>query len=201
MIYLDNNATTPMDKRVLEAMLPYFTEKFGNAASRNHPYGWVAEEAVDYSREQIAALIGADEKEIIFTSGSTEAINLAIKGVADMYAGKGNHIITLTTEHKAVLDTCHALEKKGIEGTYLSVDDKGKINLKELEEAIRPSTILVAIMYANNEIGNIHPVDAIGEICNRKGVLFFSDATQAVGKIPVDVKKAVDMSVVCDPAP
>lgn len=190
MIYLDNNATTPMDKRVLEAMLPYFTEKFGNAASRNHPYGWVAEEAVDYSREQIAALIGADEKEIIFTSGSTEAINLAIKGVADMYAGKGNHIITLTTEHKAVLDTCHALEKKGIEVTYLSVDDKGKINLKELEEAIRPSTILVAIMYANNEIGNIHPVDAIGEICNRKGVLFFSDATQAVGKIPVDVKKS-----------
>ena len=189
LIYLDNNATTAMDGRVLDAMLPYFTNKFGNAASRNHPFGWVAEEAVDYAREQVAKLIGADEKEIIFTSGSTEAINLAIKGVADMYQSKGNHIITLTTEHKAVLDTCHALEKKGIEVTYLEVDDKGRIDLKELEAAIRPTTILVSVMFANNEIGNIHPMKAIGEICNRHGVLFFSDATQAAGKIPVNVKE------------
>jgi cysteine desulfurase len=189
LIYLDNNATTPMDPRVLETMLPYFTEKFGNAASRNHPFGWVAEEAVDYSREQIAKLIGADEREIIFTSGSTEAINLAIKGVAEMYHSKGNHIITVTTEHKAVLDTCHALEKKGIEVTYLNVDIKGNIDLKELEAAIRPTTILVSVMFANNEIGNIHPVKEIGEICNKHGVLFFSDATQAVGKIPVNVKE------------
>ena len=189
LIYLDNNATTAMDARVLDAMLPYFTNKFGNAASRNHPFGWVAEEAVDYAREQVAKLIGADEKEIIFTSGSTEAINLAIKGVADMYQSKGNHIITVTTEHKAVLDTCHALEKKGIEVTYLEVDDKGRIDLKELEAAIRPTTILVSVMFANNEIGNIHPMKAIGEICNRHGVLFFSDATQAAGKIPVNVKE------------
>ena len=189
LIYLDNNATTAMDGRVLDAMLPFFTNKFGNAASRNHPFGWVAEEAVDYAREQVAKLIGADEKEIIFTSGSTEAINLAIKGVADMYQSKGNHIITLTTEHKAVLDTCHALEKKGIEVTYLEVDDKGRIDLKELEAAIRPTTILVSVMFANNEIGNIHPMKAIGEICNRHGVLFFSDATQAAGKIPVNVKE------------
>ena len=189
LIYLDNNATTAMDGRVLDAMLPFFTNKFGNAASRNHPFGWVAEEAVDYAREQVAKLIGADEKEIIFTSGSTEAINLAIKGVADMYQSKGNHIITLTTEHKAVLDTCHALEKKGIEVTYLEVDDKGRIDLKELETAIRPTTILVSVMFANNEIGNIHPMKAIGEICNRHGVLFFSDATQAAGKIPVNVKE------------
>lgn len=189
LIYLDNNATTAMDGRVLDAMIPYFTNKFGNAASRNHPFGWVAEEAVDYAREQVAKLIGADEKEIIFTSGSTEAINLAIKGVADMYQSKGNHIITLTTEHKAVLDTCHALEKKGVEVTYLEVDDKGRIDLKELEAAIRPTTILVSVMFANNEIGNIHPMKAIGEICNRHGVLFFSDATQAAGKIPVNVKE------------
>lgn len=189
LIYLDNNSTTPMDPKVLEAMLPYFTEKFGNSASRNHPFGWVAEEAVDYSREQIAKLIGADEREIIFTSGSTEAINLAIKGVAEMYHSKGNHIITVTTEHKAVLDTCHALEKKGIEVTYLKVDIKGNIDLKELEAAIRPTTILVSVMFANNEIGNIHPVKEIGEICNKHGVLFFSDATQAVGKIPVNVKE------------
>jgi cysteine desulfurase len=190
LIYLDNNATSPMDPRVLEAMLPYFTDKFGNAASRNHPFGWVAEEAVDYAREQVAKLIGADEREIIFTSGSTEAINLAIKGVADMYQSKGNHIITVTTEHKAVLDTCHALEKRGIEVTYLPVDEKGNIDLKELEAAIRPTTILVALMYANNEIGTIHPMKEIGEICNRKGVLLFSDATQAAGKIPINVKES-----------
>lgn len=189
LIYLDNNATTPMDPRVLEAMLPYFSEKFGNAASRNHPFGWVAEEGVDYAREQCAKLIGADEREIIFTSGSTEAINLAIKGVADMYQSKGNHIITVTTEHKAVLDTCHALEKKGVEVTYLEVDGKGNIDLKELEAAIRPTTILVAVMFANNEVGNIHPMKEIGAICNKHNVLFFSDATQVAGKIPVDVKE------------
>ncbi len=188
LIYLDNNATTSTDPRVVETMLPYFTEKFGNAASRNHPFGWVAEEAVDYAREQVSKLIGADEREIIFTSGSTEAINLAIKGVADMYASKGNHIITVTTEHKAVLDTCHALEKKGIEVTYLNVDRKGNIDLNELEAAIRPTTVLVSVMFANNEIGNIHPMKEIGEICNRHGVLFFSDATQAAGKIPINVK-------------
>jgi cysteine desulfurase len=189
LIYLDNNATTPMDPRVLEAMLPYFTEKFGNAASRNHPFGWVAEEAVDYAREQVAKLIGADEKEIIFTSGSTEAINLAIKGVAEMYHSKGNHIITITTEHKAVLDTCHALEKKGIEITYLNVDNKGNIDLAALEAAIKPTTILVSAMFANNEIGTIHPMKAIGDICNKHSVLFFSDATQAAGKIPINVKE------------
>ena len=189
LIYLDNNATSPMDPRVLEAMLPYFVEKFGNAASRNHPFGWVAEEAVDYAREQCAKLIGADEREIMFTSGSTEAINLAIKGVADMYHSKGNHIITVTTEHKAVLDTCHALEKKGMEITYLKVDEKGNIDLNELEAAIRPTTVLVAIMFANNETGTIHPMKEIAAICNKTGALLFSDATQVAGKIPVDVKE------------
>ena len=186
-IYLDNNATTPMDPRVLEAMIPYFTEKFGNAASRNHQFGWVAEEAVDYAREQVAKLIGADEKEIIFTSGATEADNLAIKGVYEMYAQKGNHIITVTTEHKAVLDTCHHLEKLGAQVTYLKVNAEGLIDLTELENAITDKTILVAIMYANNEVGVIQDVKKISEICHRKGTLFFTDATQAVGKIPVDV--------------
>ncbi len=186
-IYLDNNATTPMDPRVLEAMIPYFTEKFGNAASRNHQFGWVAEEAVDYAREQVAKLIGADEKEIIFTSGATESDNLAIKGVYEMYAQKGNHIITVTTEHKAVLDTCHHLEKLGAQVTYLKVNAEGLIDLTELENAITDKTILVAIMYANNEVGVIQDVKKISEICHRKGTLFFTDATQAVGKIPVDV--------------
>ena len=188
-IYLDNNATTPMDPRVLDAMIPYFTEKFGNAASRNHQFGWVAEEAVDYAREQVAKLIGADEKEIIFTSGATEADNLAIKGVYEMYAQKGNHIITVTTEHKAVLDTCHHLEKQGAKITYLKVNAEGLIDLSELENAITDKTILVAIMYANNEVGVIQDVKKISEICHRKGTLFFTDATQAVGKIPVDVNK------------
>jgi cysteine desulfurase len=151
-IYLDNNSTTPMDPRVLEAMTPYFLEHFGNAASRNHPFGWQAEEAVDYAREQIAKLIGADPKEIIFTSGATEGDNLGIKGIYEMYASKGNHIITATTEHKAVLDTCKHIEKTGGEVTYLQVKPDGLIDLKELEEAIRPTTILIAIMYANNEI-------------------------------------------------
>lgn len=188
-IYLDNNATTPMDPRVLEAMLPYFTEHFGNAASRNHPFGWEAEEAVDYAREQVAKLIGADPKEIIFTSGATEGDNLAIKGVYEMYASKGNHIITCTTEHKAVLDTCKHIEKLGGEVTYLQVQADGLIDLKQLEAAIKPTTILIAIMYANNEIGVIQPVKEISTIAKKHGVLFFTDGTQAVGKIPVDVQK------------
>ena len=193
-IYLDNNATTPMDPRVLDAMIPYFTEKFGNAASRNHQFGWVAEEAVDYAREQVAKLIGADEKEIIFTSGATEGDNLAIKGVYEMYAQKGNHIITVTTEHKAVLDTCHHLEKQGAQITYLKVNAEGLIDLSELQNAITDKTILVAVMYANNEVGVIQDVKKISEICHRKGTLFFTDATQAVGKIPVDViKDGIDL--------
>ena len=186
-IYLDHNATTPMDPRVLETMIPYFTENFGNAASRNHSFGWHAEEAVDYAREQIAQLIGADPKEIIFTSGATEGDNLGIKGVYEMYASKGNHIITCTTEHKAVLDTCKHLEKLGAEVTYLEVQPDGLIDLKQLEAAMRPTTILVAIMYANNEIGVIQPVKEISAIAKKHGALFFTDAVQAVGKIPVDV--------------
>jgi cysteine desulfurase len=186
-IYLDNNATTPMDPRVLEAMLPYFIEKFGNAASRNHSFGWVAEEAVDYAREQIAKLIGADPKEIILTSGATEADNLAIKGVYEMYATKGNHIITCTTEHKAVLDTCKHIEKQGGDLTYLDVKEDGLIDLEQLEKAITDKTILISIMYGNNETGVIQDVKAISKIARKHGVLFFTDATQAVGKIPVDV--------------
>lgn len=186
-IYLDNNATTPMDPRVLEAMLPYFTEKFGNAASRNHPFGWVAEEGVDYAREQVAKLIGASEKEIIFTSGATESDNLAIKGVYEMYKDKGNHIITLTTEHKAVLDACKHLEKLGADVTYLDVESDGLVDLNKLEAAITNQTILVAIMYANNEIGVIQPVKEISNIAHKHGALFFTDAVQAVGKIPVNV--------------
>ena len=186
-VYLDNNSTTPMDPRVLEAMIPYFTEHFGNAASRTHPFGWQAEEAVDYAREQVAKLIGADSKEIIFTSGATEGDNLGIKGVYEMYASKGNHIITCTTEHKAVLDTCKHIEKLGGEVTYLEVDKEGLVNLAELEAAIRPTTILIAIMYANNEIGVIQPVREISALARKHGVLFFTDAVQAVGKIPVNV--------------
>ena len=188
-IYLDNNATTPMDPRVLETMTPYFLEHFGNAASRNHPFGWEAEEAVDYAREQVAKLIGADPKEIIFTSGATEGDNLGIKGVYEMYASKGNHIITATTEHKAVLDTCKHIEKIGGDVTYLQVSREGLIDLKELEAAIKPTTILIAIMYANNEIGTVQPVREISAIAKKHGVLFFTDAVQAVGKIPVDVIK------------
>ncbi len=188
-IYLDNNATTQMDQRVLDAMLPYFTEHYGNAASRNHPFGWEAEEAVDYGREQVAKLIGADPKEIIFTSGATESDNLAIKGVFAMYASKGNHIITVTTEHKAVLDTCKHIEKIGGEVTYLTVNAEGLIDLKELEAAIKPTTILIAIMYANNEIGVLQPIREISAIARKHGVLVFTDGTQAVGKIPVDVNK------------
>ncbi|MBK6860316.1 MAG: IscS subfamily cysteine desulfurase [Saprospiraceae bacterium] len=188
-VYLDNNATTPCDPRVVDAMLPYFYEHPGNAASRSHPFGWEAEAAVDIARQQIADLIGADEKEIIFTSGATEADNLAIKGVFEMYARKGKHIITCKTEHKAVLDTCKALEKRGAEISYLEVASDGLINLQELESLIRPDTILVSIMWANNETGVIQPMREIGEICARKGVLFMSDATQAVGKIPVNPRE------------
>lgn len=186
-IYLDNNATTPMDPRVLETMLPYFTDHFGNAASRNHPFGWAAEEAVDYAREQVASLIGADPKEIIFTSGATEADNLGIKGVFEMYASKGNHIITCTTEHKAVLDTCKHLEKLGAQVTYLEVLPDGMIDLDALEKAITDKTILIAIMYGNNEIGVVQPVKEISAIARKHNVLFFTDGTQAVGKIQVDV--------------
>jgi cysteine desulfurase len=188
-IYLDHNATTPCDPRVVEAMIPYFTNSFGNAASRNHPFGWQAEEAVDYAREQVAKLIGADPKEIIFTSGATEADNLAIKGVFEMYASKGNHIITCNIEHKAVLDTCKHIEKEGGEVTYLKVNPDGLIDMKELEAAIKPTTILIAIMYANNEIGTVMPMKEISALAKKKGILVFSDATQAVGKIPVDVTK------------
>ena len=189
LIYLDNSATTPTDPRVVDAMLPYFYQHPGNAASRNHPFGWAAEEAVDYAREQIANLINVDSKEIIFTSGATEADNLAIKGVFEMYSRKGNHIITAKTEHKAVLDTCKKIEKMGGEVTYLDVNSEGLINLEELEAAIKDNTILVSIMWANNETGVVQPMKEIGQICEKHGVLFMSDATQAVGKIPTNPKE------------
>jgi cysteine desulfurase len=186
-VYLDNNSTTRCDPRVLEAMLPFFSEKFGNAASRTHPFGWVAEEAVEIARHQLAELIHADKTEIVLTSGATESDNLALKGVYESYASKGNHIITATTEHKAVLDTCKHLEKTGAEITYLTVNNDGRIDVDELEKNIKPSTILVAIMYANNETGTIQPVQEISTIAKKHNVLFFCDAAQAVGKIPVDV--------------
>ncbi|MFM7764912.1 MAG: IscS subfamily cysteine desulfurase [Sphingomonadales bacterium] len=186
-VYLDNNATTKVDPRALDAMIPFFTEDFGNAASRNHPFGWKAEEAVDYAREQIATLIGANEKEIIFTSGATESNNLALKGVFEMYAEKGKHIITAVTEHKAILDTCKHLEKQGAEITYLHPAENGLLTVAQVEEAIRPDTILVTIMFGNNEIGVLQPIREIAAACKKQGVLFHSDATQAVGKIPVDV--------------
>ena len=188
-VYLDNNATTPCDPRVVETMLPFFTEIFGNASSRNHSYGWAAEAAIDLAREQVAALIGADPKEIIFTSGATEADNLALKGVFEMYADKGNHIITTEIEHKAILDTCKHLEKLGAEVTYLKVNSEGLIDLKELEAAITPKTIMVSIMYANNEIGVINPIREISAVAKKHGVLMMSDITQAAGKIPVDVNR------------
>lgn len=190
LIYLDNNSTTPTDPRVVETMLPYFYEIPGNAASRNHPFGWQAEEAVEYAREQVADLIHVDPKEIIFTSGATESDNLAIKGVFEMYASKGNHIVTLTTEHKAVLDACKKVEKMGGEVTYVPVQEDGLVNLTELEKAITDKTILVSIMWANNETGVIQPMKEIGDICKKHGVLLMSDATQAVGKIPVNPKEA-----------
>jgi cysteine desulfurase len=188
-IYMDNHATTPVDPRVLEEMLPYFTDKFGNAASRNHSFGWAGEEAVETARERIAKLVGATTKEIIFTSGATESDNLAIKGVAEMYKNKGNHIITAVTEHKAVLDTCKRLEKYGYRVTYMPVQKDGRIDLDDLKRAIDDKTILVTIMAANNEIGVLQPWKEIGAICHEKGVLFHSDATQAVGKVPIDVVK------------
>lgn len=189
LIYLDNSATTPCDPRVVEAMVPYFTQHFGNAASRNHSFGWAAEAAVDKARKQIADLIGADPREIIFTSGATEADNLAIKGVAEMYKRKGNHIITAETEHKAVLDTCKALEKEGYEVTYLKVSRQGLVDLAELEAAIKPTTILVSLMFANNEIGVVQPIKAISDICVKHEVLFMTDGTQAVGKLPINVRE------------
>src|SRR5579871_3652625 len=188
-IYMDNHATTPVDPRVLSAMTPYFTDVFGNAASRNHSFGWQAEEAVDKSRKQIADLIGATAKEVVFTSGATESNNLAIKGVAQMYAEKGNHIITAATEHKAVLDTCKHLEKDGIRVTYLPVQTNGLVDLDMLKEAITDKTILITIMYANNEIGVLQPIAEIGKIAKSKGVLLHTDATQAAGKVPVNVIK------------
>jgi cysteine desulfurase len=186
-IYLDNNATTPVDPQVLEAFLPFYTTYFGNAASRNHSYGWQAAEAVNRAREQVAELINADPSEITFTSGATESDNLAIKGVFETYASKGRHIITTNIEHKAVLDTCKHLEKQGAEVTYLPVNANGVIAASQVEAAIRPDTILIAVMYANNEIGTIMPITDIGAIAKKHGVLFFTDATQAVGKIPVNV--------------
>ena len=188
-IYMDNHATTPVDPRVLDKMLPFFVEKFGNAASRNHAFGWVAEAAVEQSRESIAKLIGATAKEIIFTSGATESDNLAIKGVAEMYKEKGNHIITAVTEHKAVLDACQRLEKYGHRVTYLPVQKDGLIDLDDLKGAIDDKTILVTIMAANNEIGVLQPIAEIGKICRERGVLFHTDAAQAVGKVPIEVNK------------
>jgi cysteine desulfurase len=188
-IYMDYHATTPVDPRVLEAMLPYFTEGFGNSASRNHAFGWVAEEAVDKGREQVADLIGAKPKEVIFTSGATESNNLAIKGVAEMYREKGNHVITCVTEHKAVIDTCKKLEKLGGRVTYLPVQKDGRIDLDELRAAITDKTILITIMTANNEIGVLQPVAEIGAIAKEKGILFHTDAVQAVGKVPFDVNQ------------
>lgn len=188
-IFLDNHSTTPMDPRVLEAMLPYFVEKFGNAASRNHAFGWEAEEAVERARKQIAKLIKADSKEIVFTSGATESDNLALKGVLEMYKEKGTHIITSSTEHRAVLDTAKSLEAKGLATiTYLPVDKQGMVNPQDVRNAITDKTILISVMLANNEIGTINPISEIGKIAKEKGVLFHCDATQGVGKIPVDVQ-------------
>jgi cysteine desulfurase len=188
-IYMDYHATSPMDPRVLEAMMPYFTSKFGNAASRNHSFGWEAEQAVEAAREQIAKLIGATAKEIIFTSGATESNNLAIKGIAEMYKERGNHIITQVTEHKAVLDTCKRLEKYGYRVTYLPVKADGLIDIEDLKRAMDDKTILVTIMSANNEIGVIQPIAEIGKLCHERGILFHTDGVQAIGKIPVDVQK------------
>ena len=186
-IYMDYHATTPVDPRVLEAMMPFFTEKFGNAASRNHPFGWEAEEAVEAARKQVADLIGASPKEVIFTSGATESNNLSIKGAAEMYREKGNHIITCVTEHKAVIDTCKKLEKQGLRVTYLPVQKDGRISLDDLRAAITDKTILITIMTANNEIGVIQPIAEIGAIAKEKGILFHTDGVQAVGKVPFDV--------------
>jgi len=187
-IYLDYHATTPADPRVVDAMLPYFKEKFGNAASRHHRFGWTAEAAVEKGRKQIAALVGAHADEIVFTSGATESINLAIKGVAEAYRSRGDHIITVATEHKAVLDTCAKLERHGFNVTYLSVDRSGRLSLDELLSTLSPSTILVSVMAANNEIGTIAPLEEIGKLCRSRGILFHTDAAQAAGKVPVNME-------------
>jgi cysteine desulfurase len=193
-IYMDYHSTTPADPRVVDAMLPYFTEKFGNASSKSHEFGWMAEAAVENARKQTARLINAEYRDIIFTSGATESINLAIKGIAESNLPKGNHIVTSTIEHEAVLDTCKSLERKGYEVTYLKVDEYGLVDISELKSSIKENTILVSVMYVNNEIGTIQPVDEIGAICKSRGVLFHSDATQAVGKIPVDaVRSGIDL--------
>jgi cysteine desulfurase len=188
-VYLDNNSTTPIDLRVVETMMPYLTEKFGNAASRSHAYGWEGEEAVEKARTQIAKLIGANPKEIVFTSGATESINIAIKGAYEMYSEKGNHVITCVTEHKATLDSAKYIEKHGAEVTYLPVNSLGQIDLEELKKAITPKTILISLMHANNEMGTIHPVAEIGKIAKEKGILFHVDAAQTAGKLPIDVEK------------
>jgi cysteine desulfurase len=186
-IYLDYHSTTPVDQRVIDAMLPYFTEKFGNASSKSHEFGWIAEAAVENARKQTARLINAEYRDVIFTSGATESVNLAIKGIADSYLPKGNHIITSAIEHEAVLDSCKSLERKGFEISYIGVDEYGLVDIKELKSSIKDNTILVSVMYVNNEIGTIQPVDEIAAVCKSKGVLFHTDATQAVGRIPVDV--------------
>src|SRR5947207_1611255 len=194
-IYMDNNATTPLDPRVLEAMMPYLTTEFGNAASRSHSFGWKAQEAADRPREQIAALIGGSEKELVFTSGATESINLALKGAAEFYKEKGNHIITVRTEHKATLDTAKRLERQGFEVNYLPTDKFGRISAQQLREAITDKTILVSVMLANNEIGTVQPIAELGEVTREKGVLFHVDAVQGIGKVPFDVEKMkVDMA-------
>lgn len=188
-IYLDNNATTRCDPRVVEKMLPFFTEDYGNSASRNHAFGWKAEDAVEHAREQIGQLIGASGREIIFTAGSTESNNLAIKGVASMYRQKGNHIVTATTEHKAVIDPCKRLERDGFQVTYLPVDKDGMVSAEQVRNALTDKTILVSLMYGNNEIGSVYPIGAIGKVCKERGVLFHTDATQAAGRLPIDVEK------------
>ncbi len=188
-VYLDNNATTPMDPRVLEAMMPYFTEKFGNAASRSHAFGWEAEEAVETARKQIASVIGADSKEIIFTSGATEGNNIAIKGAAAMYADRGKHIITEVTEHKAVLDPCGWLHQNGYDVTYLEVDREGRVSAEQIQAAMRDDTILVSIMHGNNEIGTLQPIAEIGKLCKERGVLLHTDCAQTFGKVPIDVNE------------
>ncbi|HEX2931363.1 MAG TPA: aminotransferase class V-fold PLP-dependent enzyme, partial [Candidatus Binatia bacterium] len=186
-IYLDNHATTPVDPRVLESMLPYFCEKFGNAASKSHTFGWEAESAVDVAREQVARLIGASPREIVFTSGATESDNLAIKGIAESYRDKGNHIVTCVTEHKAILDSCKVLEKRGWQISYLPVNSQGFVEMERISAALTEKTILISIMAANNEIGVIQPIKAVGQLAKQRGILFHSDATQAVGKIPINV--------------
>ena len=188
-IYLDNHSTTPCDPRVVEVMLPYFTEKFGNAASRNHSFGWEVEEGVEHARKQIAHLIGADAKEIIFTSGATESDNLALQGIVAMYKEKGDHIITTATEHRAVIDTAKYLEKKGVTVTFLEVDKEGRVSAEDVRNAITDKTILISVMMANNEIGTINPIVEIGKVAKEKGIIFHCDATQGVGKIPVNVQE------------